>query len=682
MYAPKLYEPTRERTTIREFRGINHNLVLNENEFYDTENMSSEHYPVLSVRPQRGIVKTIENCNGLSCGNCIAYVSGNTLYVNGENALELEETGEERKLIPFGSYLLILPDGVYYNTTNKEDHGTWKEKIEADCSINFCDENGTRIRLKYIQSEDGWRFGSGITQKELWNSDGTEVFAIAILGGYLQFPDRVTSVEIDDANRFFFSQDGTLVKCTAKGAAKLSVQFWDGGRWIVNVSIISPNDANDGEYMANFGERSMKLYRRQDNKWNEIEPYIRIGFQDDDNSTQIIKYIRQNRAFHLDLSSYNHDWIPFAYFDFESAIAPKVYDEEGKYVVIPGGLYDMEDPELCIAKFDFSWPIMDFVVENGNRLWGCRYGENRSGKHVNEIYASALGDFRCWYIFDHTKEDSYVSSMGGIGEFTGLISYRGHPMFFKNDSCYTVYGSYPENFQIVEDTSSGVAPGAGKSLTIINNILYYFSVNGFMRYDGTSHEKISDPLGVYTDDLANVKGGELKDKYYVVSDSRRDGELILVYDTKKNIWHREKGARIKYLASYRATNIIFCDANDQLCVIEGYDGALLGDNITMESPISWSCETGPIGYYTHEAKYIGKIQLHLTLPEGSSLTLYVEYDSDGYQEMVGSIEGTSNRSFTLPFLPRRCDHFKLIMKGVGDCKLFSLSKVLEEGGEL
>ena len=40
-------------------------------------------------------------------------------------------------------------------------------------------------------------------------------------------------------------------------------------------------------------------------------------------------------------------------------------------------------------------PDLDFVVENGNRLWGCRYDGQ-----VNEIYASCLGDFTNWWRFD------------------------------------------------------------------------------------------------------------------------------------------------------------------------------------------------------------------------------------------------------------------------------------------
>lgn len=39
-------------------------------------------------------------------------------------------------------------------------------------------------------------------------------------------------------------------------------------------------------------------------------------------------------------------------------------------------------------------PEMDFVIECGNRLWGCRYEVTDQSRLYNEIYASKLGDFK------------------------------------------------------------------------------------------------------------------------------------------------------------------------------------------------------------------------------------------------------------------------------------------------
>lgn len=67
--------------SIGSFLGLNKNLVIQENEFADMKNMSSDAYPAISVRPVRGdITKTIAKPNGLFYKNGLMYVNGTSLY--------------------------------------------------------------------------------------------------------------------------------------------------------------------------------------------------------------------------------------------------------------------------------------------------------------------------------------------------------------------------------------------------------------------------------------------------------------------------------------------------------------------------------------------------------------------------------------------------------------------------
>ena len=86
-----------------------------------------------------------------------------------------------------------------------------------------------------------------------------------------------------------------------------------------------------------------------------------------------------------------------------------------------------------------TMPELDFVIESGNRLWGCRYGV-QGDKIVNEIYASKLGDFKNWNCFAGISTDSYAASVGTDGQFTGAITYLGYPLFFKEGCIHKVYG--------------------------------------------------------------------------------------------------------------------------------------------------------------------------------------------------------------------------------------------------
>lgn len=92
-------------------------------------------------------------------------------------------------------------------------------------------------------------------------------------------------------------------------------------------------------------------------------------------------------------------------------------------------------------------PDMDFVVEQGNRLWGCKYGIV-DGRPVNEIYASKLGDFRNWNSFAGLSTDSYAASRGSDGAFTGAAACLGGVIFFKEDCMERVYPSATGAHQI------------------------------------------------------------------------------------------------------------------------------------------------------------------------------------------------------------------------------------------
>lgn len=66
------------------------------------------------------------------------------------------------------------------------------------------------------------------------------------------------------------------------------------------------------------------------------------------------------------------------------------------------------------------------------------------------------------------------------------------------------------------------------------------------------------------------------------------------------------------------------------------------------------------------------------------LTLYVRYDSGGPWERLSRVcwrRGTT-RTFAVPVIPRRCDHFQLKLAGRGEMRLFSLAKILEMGSDL
>lgn len=101
--------------------------------------------------------------------------------------------------------------------------------------------------------------------------------------------------------------------------------------------------------------------------------------------------------------------------------------EDGS-LVVPGMIASQatQTEELTVRR---SVPEMDFVIESGNRLWGCKYGVV-DGKAVNEIYASKLG-FKNWNCYAGRSTDSYAAARGSDGPFTGAADYLGQPPVFQ-----------------------------------------------------------------------------------------------------------------------------------------------------------------------------------------------------------------------------------------------------------
>ena len=131
---------------------------------------------------------------------------------------------------------------------------------------------------------------------------------------------------------------------------------------------------------------------------------------------------------------------------------------EDDYVVVtalPRSLSSQSDP----VTVERSVPDMDYVVESGNRLWGCKYGIV-NGQAVNAIYASKLGDFKNWNCYAGLSTDSYAASRGSDGAFTGAADYLGNPLFFKENCMERVYPSASGAHQIVTVQCAGVKSGS------------------------------------------------------------------------------------------------------------------------------------------------------------------------------------------------------------------------------
>lgn len=322
-------------------------------------------------------------------------------------------------------------------------------------------------------------------------------------------------------------------------------------------------------------------------------------------------------------------------------------------------------------------PDLDFLCVNENRLWGCR---------GDTIYASKLGDPMNFNVFDGVSTDSYAVDAGSAGAFTGCCSYLGYPVFFKEEHIYKVYGAKPSAFQLMGSATLGVAEGSHKSLAIAGETLYYLSRAGICAYAGGVPEIISVPLGL--DRFTDAVGGSDGRKYHVVMRNSLTGDWNhFVWDSRRTLWHREDD-REAVGFTYEDGELWMMTAEGELLGL-GLAGAPAG--AVIEDGMESYVETNDFTEGDPNRKGTAKLQIRGELGENSTLTIRIKFDSgrigspsdtNGGWENVTVLTSTVKRSWYLPIIPRRSDHFRLRFEGVGEWRLYSLVRENYSGSEI
>ena len=341
------------------------------------------------------------------------------------------------------------------------------------------------------------------------------------------------------------------------------------------------------------------------------------------------------------------------------------------WVLIPAMCRALDSQTAAVTVMR-TIPEMDFVVEQGNRLWGCKYGIV-DGQAVNEVYACALGDFRNWNSFAGLSTDSYAAARGSDGAFTGAAACMGGVVFFKENCMERIYPAAGGGHQIVTVPCSGVRKGAERTVAVADGVVYYLGNDGVYAFDGSMPVCVSRALGDkrYT---GGVAGGESGRYWLSAVDAVGETEL-LVYDTQKRLWHRQDNTAAVAFARWNGEMTVLCS-----------DGRLLDTSGTLgtaETGFSWSAESGDLGLYTPEHKYLSRLELRLKAAAGSTVKAYVCYDGDNVWEQVGGVSGEvgQTRGAVLQVRPRRCGHLRLKLAGDGPCRVYSAAAVYEKGSD-
>ena len=662
-----LNETPSYKDNCEEFLGYCKKLRAASNQWYEQKNMSSDAHPLASVRQHRSI----------QLKNSESTVSHNVSLFDGE-AEELSAYGVLGAEYLSGDLYVLKK---LKNSSNED------------------------VGALFVKKGEDMNFISDISDKAAYfNSSETQKHTLK-MGTYIcTFPDGVVFESANTSEElplFKIAKTQTLDNFLLSTVYKNS-----SGEYINILEYADAFRADDGGVSEYLSDKAM---------WTGRETYLKLSALSSEN---VFKYFNEN-----DCLSISTEGAPGMQGDvtgsliikqdasFENSPSYKIIEKGSEsvngtardYIIISGYIIHESSNKAYLNASDFEIrsnlfpkyqsetgieltltrkiPDISFACECQNRIWAC-------SKNGNEIYASALGNPYNFYDFSGLTTDSYAVNVGSNGEFTACVSFLGRPMFFKEDSLHIISGSYPSNggeldglsYSVLTSASfKGVEKGSERSLAVIDNILYYKAPCGIVAFDGTNTTVISSDLGdaKYKNAVAGARGN----KYYVSMQDESGSYNLFVYDTRLGIWSREDCTHALKFINVQS-ELLYIDAED-LSVKSVSDSDVLHlSDYEREGAFDWECETENIGFSYPDSKYISRIRLRLSLDENANASVFIQYDSDGIWHRKGEISRSGIKNHLLPIVPVRCDHMRIKITGSGDVKIISISKVLEEGGDV
>ena len=660
----------------------------------------------------------------------------NKVYLDGEDVgieLSADEDMQPKKLVSMGAYICIWPDKKYFNVMNITDKGDMGSKWEAaegqEITATMCRNDGTDYDMTQIvvsdtqptspENKDLWLDTSGeasvlrqySSNHSQWVTVATTYIKIQAdgIGEALKEGDAVwlsgVMAKDDDSDTgeelsgtlTFSGVDVTLtsvVEATYTGSSVMSSISTDSKTQTIKVKGI-PTGATVKSATLQYtisAEGYTPQYFPSEIKLNGK------GVDPGPATRTITLEVTGNEDVNLNLSyktnlpflssgtftnkiSFTGITVTVEYYRSASQTdaeqlaklntTNRVYACGDNYIVV-AGLLKKAHNLVDALKCEMRVPDLDYVCESNNRIWGCSF-EKKDGTQTNEIHACALGDFRNWYKFQGTSVDSYTASVGTDGPFTAAFALQGIPLFFKEGYLHRISGTMPSNYTLITTECRGVQDGSWKSLTLVNETLFYKAATDVMAYEGALPYSVSSKLG--TDKYYDAVGCNYRDKYYLCMRDIDSTWHTFVLDTVKNMWHKEDNAKIAHMANVSG-ELILAYEGEEMTTLRAVKG-IEGETEEME----WSVTFGILGFQSEQQKYLSRYNIRAQMSAGSHMKVEMQYDSDGVWHHLGTMKSPKLQTFLLPIIPRRCDHCQLRISGNGTINIYSVAREYENGGD-
>ena len=324
-------------------------------------------------------------------------------------------------------------------------------------------------------------------------------------------------------------------------------------------------------------------------------------------------------------------------------------------------------------------PNLVYICERENRLWGVSNEESEEvwnpttrqydTVRSRQIIASGLGQPKRFYDYQGASTDSYAVAVAGTGDFTGICSYNGALLAWKEDRLYRITGSYPAEFYMRDYLVDGVAEGSFRSFATLNETLYYLAPAGVMAYAGGTPQLIGSPLG-----LRRLRGGIAgRDRTnYFLSAEDEGIRRTFVLDAVHNLWTLHEEETIEDLRRM---------GDHCLAVIDGQ--ILRLEDESAEETISWSLETASTDEDTMKEKRYLHVLLEAQTDAGAAPRLFYRDERDETWQSAKLAERPAGDRGVWRYSldTRRCRRLLLRLEGEGEMRLFALEREMEYGSD-
>lgn len=637
------------RVTQTVFGGLDNRESASDGSLFDMKNMSGEHFPVLAPREPRMVLRTLSKPHGIYAYDGLIWVDGRELWHMAEQATEYNVfTGSGTIRSDNTAYLDVDTESVYRELLRISER-------PSEMSNAF-------LKVAYTEAGLPMDLYSEITDVET-AADKSQVFlagktgvALAAASDYCRFRYATdTGLKVGDVITVTFTLTFPRLMPVLAGEVSPLDKVWASmGTKVVFFPDKMYLDKATGELGSLEAE------------WSG-EAKIEDGTYGGSPAT---------------LNTITASLNPFPFNDGD-AVTVSVTASDGR---VNNGTYiirEVSEDKMALTflentfkkaveathiRITRSVPELDYVCESGGRLWGCR---------GDEIFASKLGDVFNWNSFDGISTDSWSIKVPSSGEFTGCAAYLGMPTFFKENMIYKVYGTEPEEFQLIDSATLGCDIGSDASLAVAGEILFYVSRGGVVAYTGSVPEQASAVLG--TERLSHSVGGSDGVRYYLSCDDGQRHSLY-VYNTEKRLWHREDDTDVLGFA-HEGDNLYMLSKDGVISAIRY--GSELPAEAEEETVISEAVFAPYAVSGDTDKKGIGRVTLRCEIkdPSRDMIEVYIRYggmayDSreEGVWESLGLLAPLSRNSFNLTFVPRRCDSFALKIVGRGRWRVHAISR--------